>query len=129
LKLFFFSVSQLRAIHLLMVDPVLRFYTTAVRPRQDRPRVFTACCRHRKLARHVPSFNKAEHHEYSSSRGIWGDSTVMRFWNSASISVCRYRLVLAQHRGVYSRLNKLISSHVFHFRFSALCATGKYVDM
>ena len=61
-------------------------------------------CRYCKLARHVPSFNKTEQHKYSSyTRRIWGDFTVMRFWNSASIltlvSVCRYRPMLVQHTG------------------------------
>lgn len=126
-----FIISELGSIYF---DFTLTFCGMQGRLRHSRPRVFTARCRHCKLARHVPSFNKVEHHGYSSARRIWEDSTVVRFWNSASILT---RIVLSipiracTARSVCLRLNKLISSHVSHFRFSALCATRtrKYVDM
>lgn len=93
-------------------------------------------CRHRKLARHVPSLNKS-----GTPRIFVRPENLRRFYRRAFLKFRRMRVDTRPYRfvdtasclrskkgGICSRLNKLISSRVFssRLRFSAFCAAGRY---
>ena len=116
-----------------LFDPMLRFYTETVRLRQGNgpARFHAGIANSRDMCRLSIKRNSTnirlipgESEEILPSCVFEIPRRYLPWYRSVDTVLC-----LCSTQDVYLRLNKLISSHVFHIRFSILSGTGKYIDI